>query len=115
MTDSIKAAANSGALASGLERQIADLQRQCADWRGCATTSPTDKQQQISELGGQIQSLKIQLEKIDLDKTQHVNQVSSTADVREQALASPSQIADGINRPDQDAFALSGSVINLSV
>jgi hypothetical protein len=118
MTDSVKsslATSNSGLSASGLESQIADLQRQCADWRGCATTSSSDKEKEISALSGKIQSLQIKLNKV-----QQVAPASSAFDVKDKAVTAPpllppSQAADGVNRPDTDAFATAGSVINLSI
>jgi hypothetical protein len=95
----------------GYQSQIADLQRQCADWRGCATTPASEKEKQISGLQSQIQTLQHKIEK--------VNQVSSPSAVYDvgDKISHPqtTSLAHGINRPDADPFAISGSVVNLKI
>lgn len=97
--------------AGSYQSQIADLQRQCADWRGCATTPAAEKEKYISGLQSQIQTLQHKIEKLD-----QVASVSAAYDVADK-IAQPQtvQVADGVNRPDDDPFATSGSVLNLSV
>jgi len=73
---------------SALNAQLQQLQQQCADWRGCATTSARDKQQILGELGTQIQDIQKQ-------------------------IAQQTNAGDGINRPRQDETL--GGTINLSV
>lgn len=96
---------------NGYQSQIADLQRQCADWRGCATTPASEKEKQISVLQSQIQTLQHKIEK--------ANQVQPTSAAYDVADKIPqpqtTQTADGINRPDADPFAISGSVVNVKI
>ena len=94
---------------TALDSQIADLQRQCADWRGCPTTPPAEKEKQISALQSQIQTLKNGAE-------QH-KQVESSSAVADARLDHPPIItpSDGVNRLSDDPFALSGSVLNTRV
>jgi hypothetical protein len=95
----------------GYQSQIADLQRQCADWRGCATTPASEKEKQISVLQSQIQTLQHKIEKVD-----QVPSASAAYDVADGiAHAKTTHVADGVNRPDPNPFAISGSVVNLSV
>jgi len=101
--------ANSLATSIGsYQSQIADLQRQSADWRGCATTPANEKEKLISALQSQTQTLQHKIEKVD-----QVPPASSAYDVADKVAQA--QIADGINRPDKDPFAVSGSVVNLSI
>ena len=95
----------------GYQSQIADLQRQCADWRGCATTPANEKEKQISVLQSQIQTLQHKIEKVN-----QVPSASAVYDVADKtSQPQTTHIADGINRPDADPFAISGSVVNLKV
>jgi hypothetical protein len=95
----------------GYQSQIADLQRQCADWRGCATTPATEKEKQISVLQSQIQTLQHKIEKVN-----QVQPTSAAYDVADKIPQSQNiQTADGVNRPDTDPFAISGSVVNLKI
>lgn len=91
----------------GYQSQIADLQRQCADWRGCASTPATEKEKQISALQSQIQTLQ--------HKIEHAQQVPAASSVYDMADKNSQAQADGINRPDADPFAVSGSVVNLKI
>lgn len=93
----------------GYQSQIADLQRKCADWRGCATTPADEKEKQISALQSQIQTLQHKIERVD-----QVPSASAAYNVADK-ISQATQIADGINRPDTDAFAVSGSVVNLKI
>jgi len=95
----------------GYQSQIADLQRQCADWRGCATTSASEKEKQISALQSQIQTLQHKIEKVD--QVPSASAVYDVADKIQQSQITPA--ADGINRPDTDPFAISGSLVNLKI
>ena len=88
-----------------VDGQIADLQRQCADWRSCPTTPPAEKEKLISALESQIQSLKNGAE-------QH-KQVESSSSVADARLDNPP--SDGVNRPSDDPFSVSGSVLNTRV
>lgn len=91
--------------------QIADLQRQCADWRGCATTPAAEKEKQIAVLQTQIQTLQHKIE-----HSQQVPSVSAAYDVADKIPQTQTvQTADGVNRPDTDPFAISGSVVNLKI
>ena len=92
-----------------VDGQIADLQRQCADWRSCPTTPPAEKEKLIAALESQIQALKNGAE-------QH-KQVESSSSVADARLDQPSTVppSDGVNRPSNDPFALSGSVLNTSI
>ena len=93
---------------SGYQSQIAELQRQCADWRGCATTPTDEKQKHISTLESQIQSLQRQIAKVE--------QAPAASDLTEKLPHTQNiPMADGVNRPDPDPFAISGSVINVSI
>lgn len=95
----------------GYQSQIADLQRQCADWRGCATTPATEKEKQISVLQSQIQTLQHKIEKVN-----EVPAASAAYDVADKISQSQNvPTADGVNRPNPDPFATSGSVVNLSI
>lgn len=101
---------------SGYLSQIADLQRQCADWRGCATTPATEKEKQISGLQAQIQTLQHQIEKVEIETVKPVAPASEAYDIAgKNSQAQTITIADGINRPDTDPFAISGSVVNLKI
>jgi proline dehydrogenase len=93
----------------GYQSQIADLERQCADWRGCATTPANEKEKLISALQSQIQTLQHKIEKVE--QAPPVSAAYEVADKTQQAT----QIADGINRPDTDPFAVRGSVVNISI
>ena len=93
----------------GYQSQIADLQRQCADWRGCAATPANEKEKLISALQSQIQTLQHKVEKVE-----QVPPASAAYDVADK-IQQTTQIADGINRPDTDPFAVIGSVVNLSI
>ena len=93
------------------QSQIADLQRQCADWRGCATTPASEKEKQISVLQSQIQTLQHKITKVE-----QVEPASAAYDVGDKILQTQNiQKADGVNRPDADPFALSGSVLNVKI
>lgn len=95
----------------GYQSQIADLQRQCADWRGCATTPASEKGKQISVLQSQIQTLQHKIEKVD--QVPSASAAYDVGDKIQQSQTTPA--ADGVNRPDTDLFAISGSVVNLKV
>lgn len=93
------------------ESKIADLQRQCADWRGCPTTPPAEKEKIISSLQAQIESLKSAA-----SSTNEIPQPHAAYDVRDQPIPiEQASKADGVNRPTQDPFAMSGSVLNTSI
>jgi hypothetical protein len=95
---------------SGYQSQIADLQRQCADWRGCATTPASEKEKQISALQSQIQTLQHKIGKVD-----QVPSANAVYDVADKISQAQTMQADGVNRPDADPFAISGSVVNLKI
>jgi hypothetical protein len=107
LTGSDTLAASFGAYQS----QIADLQRQCADWRGCATTPAGEKEKQISALQSQIQTLQQKMAKVE-----QVEPANAAYDVRDNLThANNINTADGVNRPDSDPFAISGSVLNVKI
>ncbi len=96
---------------NGYQSQIADLQRQCADWRGCATTPAAEKEKQISVLQTQIQTLQHKIEHV-----QQVPAASATYDVADKIQQTQIlHAADGVNRPDADPFAVSGIVVNVKI
>lgn len=101
---------------SGLQNQISTLQRQCADWAGCATTPPAERQKQQNILGEQIQSLQAKIEKIqqlssspDVSASKVVTSPNSIANIGDQISQSQTEV----NRPIEGA--VSGSVINIAV
>ncbi|MFO1389718.1 hypothetical protein [Cellvibrio sp.] len=93
------------------ESKIADLQRQCADWRGCPTTPTEEKEKIISALQAQIESLK----SAEVNRNE-IPQAHAAYDVRDQLVPTEQVlIADGVNRPTQDPLVVSGSVLNTSI
>jgi len=112
---------------SALQSQIDNLQRQCADWKGCATTPATEKQKIVSALTEQIAGLQAKIEHAQqLPSTQLPSTQQSSAHIAAPVseiesvnrLPRPVNVippADGINRPDQNPFAVAGSVVKTSV
>lgn len=93
------------------ESKIADLQRQCADWRGCPSTPTEEKEKIISSLQAQIESLKSAEA-----NSNEIPQPHAAFDVRDQPIPIEQALkADGVNRPTQDPLAMSGSILNTSI
>ena len=95
---------SSDGLAS-IQNQIANLQRQCADWQGCMTTPANEKEKIVSSLSEKIQTLQHKIEQV-----QQVQPVAESSNIKNETAP-----ADGVNRPSTDPFAISGSVLNTSI